>query len=67
MMSRCGHVGRCPERLAGDWQIRRIEAMKMYALKNVQGVCEDCFRNTPSFGFGPMRVSAHIDAHKFAS
>jgi len=39
----------------------------MYALKNVQGVCEDCFRNTPSFGFGPMRVSAHIDAHKFAS
>ena len=51
-MSSCGHSGRCPAMLRGEWEVHRLTAGGPYVLSNVIGMCQMCHRNTPTYGVG---------------
>lgn len=51
-MSTCGHSGRCPAMLRGEWEVHRITAGGPYTPSNVKAMCQMCHRKTPSFGAG---------------
>lgn len=48
----CGHSGRCPAMLRGEWEVHRITAGGPYTMSNVKGMCQTCHHNTPSYGVG---------------
>ena len=51
-MKSCGHFGRCPAMLRGEWELHRITAGGPYIATNVAAMCQTCHRNTPSYGVG---------------
>ena len=51
-MKSCGHTGRCTAMLRGEWEVHRLTAGGEYVLSNVIGMCQECHRNTPSYGVG---------------
>lgn len=51
-MKVCGHEGRCPAVLRGEWEVHRRIAGGDYTLSQVLGMCQLCHRNTPSYGVG---------------
>lgn len=52
-MKTCGdHKGRCTRILRGAWEVHRITAGGAYTMSNVIGMCQECHRNTPSYGAG---------------
>lgn len=51
-MLSCGHTGRCPTMLRGEWEVHRLSAGGEYVPSNVIGMCQTCHRKTPSYGVG---------------
>ena len=51
-MGTCDHPGRCAARLRGEWQTHRMIAGGKYIPSNVLAMCQECHRDTPSYGVG---------------